>query len=266
MTAITRVKTPALPSGHVEQSSGYRSATGQYQRLDLYQRHMLCALARAGGEMSTSSLATDMDLIRSRMSQLSGAGMVIQVPGGWKLTSAARPIAQADARASMHVSLIVAQPNMLLQPCESYHERMIYKVCIQLFTGCPVILNVPLHRVINADTISRFLNEEDMRFATHPSAHFDVVVLGATSLRPILAIEADGDQHNHPDQVAQDTKKNRICHVVGLPLVRVRIRTQINEEKVVRQPGSQLTRLARAARPEHRGHEELASALTGLRR
>jgi hypothetical protein len=51
-------------------------------------------------------------------------------------------------------------------------------------------------------------------------AHFDFVVLDH-DLEPVLAVEFDGPSHTDPVQVARDCRKNRLCFIAGLPLLRV---------------------------------------------
>lgn len=51
-------------------------------------------------------------------------------------------------------------------------------------------------------------------------AHFDFVVLDAQHV-PVLAVEFDGPSHVDPEVVARDCRKNRLCFMAGLPLLRI---------------------------------------------
>lgn len=54
-------------------------------------------------------------------------------------------------------------------------------------------------------------------------AHFDMVVVGVDSFRPVAAVELDGATHEQdPLTMARDRLKNSICMNAGLPLLRVR--------------------------------------------
>lgn len=52
-------------------------------------------------------------------------------------------------------------------------------------------------------------------------SHFDFVVIDSDSTTPLFAVEFDGPFHRDPKQRSRDQKKNALCDIVGLPLLRV---------------------------------------------
>ncbi|AIZ44595.1 hypothetical protein QR90_05055 [Deinococcus radiopugnans] len=267
MTSPVPVLSHAKAVTPLRQPGRVMEAAGRYQMLELYQRRLLAALAAHQGEVPNDVVAAAVKMppgvTWGRMVRLCELGMARQSRVGWALEEAVADLARQDLKTSVHVALILPQPDLLRLPCDSLTERRVYTVCLALFAGCPVLPNVPLTRVIDAEAASPFLDASDQRFLTSRGAALDVVVLGA-GLMPVLAIEADGPQHDMEPQLGRDARKNRICRVAGLPLARVRVRQQMSEDVLAHHLGRALASAARDARMGQRGHEELALALSRL--
>lgn len=244
------------------------TAPGRYRELELFQQRLLAALAAHGGEASTTSLAAAAHapegVVRGRMIRLCEIGMARQTPGGWQLEPSVAGLAAEDLRRSLHVALVLPQEDLLRPPCDSHSERLIYRVCLALFQDSVVLPNVPLSRVIDPGAAAPCLEARDLEFLRHPNAALDIVVLSRITLMPALAIEADGPQHDGATQTERDGRKNRVCRVAGLPLVRVRMRERMSEDVLAHHLGRALGEVARLARPGQRGHDELASAISRL--
>lgn len=151
------------------------------------------------GEMPNDVLAAAVKMppgvAWGRMVRLCELGMARQSRGGWTLEEAVEGLARQDLKTLVYMALILPQPDLLRLPRASLTERRVYTVCLALFAGCPVMPNVPLTRVIDAKAAGPFLDASDQRFPTSPGVALDVVILKA-GLMPVLAIEADGPQHD----------------------------------------------------------------------
>ena len=240
-------------------------ARARYMSLELRQRRLLAALAAHDGEVPNDVLATAVQtppgVAFGLMVRLCEAGLALQTPAGWQLEDWVLPLAREDLASSVHVALVIPQDDLLRQPCDSVTERRVFRVCLNLFEGSVVLPNVPLSRVVDPDAASHYLDGEDRKFLAHPSTQVDIVVLGQ-SLLPVLAIEADGPQHDVDPQHSRDARKNRILRVAGLPIARLRVRDQMSDDVLAHHLGKALWEAARIARPSQRGHVELARALS----
>ncbi|AFD27794.1 DUF2726 domain-containing protein [Deinococcus gobiensis] len=235
--------------------------------LELRQRRLLAALAAHDGEVPNDVLASAVQsppgVAFGLMVRLCEIGMAVQTPAGWKLEDWALPLAREDLARSVHLALVIPQDDLLRPPCDSRTERRVFEVCTRLFEGSVVLPNVPLARVVDADAAQHYLDREDQRFLANPSTQVDIVVLGRRLL-PVLAIEADGPQHDADPQHSRDARKNRILRVAGLPVARLRVREQMSDDVLAHHIGRALWDAARIARPSQRGHVELARALSRL--
>ncbi|MEM9346207.1 MAG: DUF2726 domain-containing protein [Planctomycetota bacterium] len=66
------------------------------------------------------------------------------------------------------------------------------------------------------------------------SRHFDFVICDRSSLRPLLAIELDDASHRSDQARMSDAKKDAICRVAGLPMLRVRVRGSYDRHELKR--------------------------------
>jgi hypothetical protein len=65
-------------------------------------------------------------------------------------------------------------------------------------------------------------------------AHFDFTIHKETRAEALWAFEFDGPQHQSTQQARRDTRKNRICLLAGLPLLRIDDRhLNVNEKEAV---------------------------------
>lgn len=240
-------------------------ARARYMALELRQRKLLAALAAHDGEVPNDVLATAVQtppgVTFGTMVRLCEAGMAIQTPAGWKLEDWVLPLAREDLASSVHVALVIPQDDLLRPPCDSVTERRIFQVCLHLFEGSAVLPNVPLSRIVDPEAAGHYLDHEDRKFLGNPSTQVDIVILGK-SLLPVLAIEADGPQHDVDPQHSRDARKDRILRIAGLPVARLRVRAQMSDDALAHHVGKALWEAARIARPSHRGRVELARALS----
>lgn len=271
MTAIPHQEQPPLThAGRIltRRENGDPTAAGarsRYMALELGQRRLLAALARQNGEaphdVLAAAVASPAGVVFSLMTRLCERGLAVQTPGGWKLQGWVTPLAREDMTRSVHVALSIPQDDLLRPPCDSVMERRIFEACLQLFEGSVVLPNVPLARVVDVAAAAPYLDQADRTFLENPLTQLDIVVL-RKGLLPVLAIEADGTQHDAGPQYARDARKNRILHVAGLPMVRLRVRDRMSDDLLTRHLGRALWEAARIARPSQRGHVELARALS----
>lgn len=79
-----------------------------------------------------------------------------------------------------------------------------------------------------------FVNQhmENELFRYYLMAHFDFVIYDTYTLKPLCAIEFDGDYHReHKNVIENDKKKNFICEQVGFKLIRINSREIENDLK-----------------------------------
>lgn len=121
-----------------------------------------------------------------------------------------------------------------------------------------------LSDVIDATQARPHLGAAEHRFLIHPASELDAVVYSGYTLLPILAVEADGPQHDHEPQAGRDGLKNAICRLADLPLMRVRIDGQVSDDVLMHRLKRAIHPVAKSPRPGHRGYAELAEALARL--
>ncbi|GBF03896.1 hypothetical protein DAERI_010068 [Deinococcus aerius] len=268
--------TPPVTLTHAGQVTPVRQATtarvqgapARYRELELRHRRLLAVLAAHDGEVPTDVLAAAVKVppkvVFGLMVRLCEVGMAQQTVHGWRLEPCVAPLAKADLNESVFVSLVLPVPDLLRPPCDSTLERRIFAAVVLLFAGCAVVPNVTLSHVVDAEAARPFLGEPALKFLQSRHAELDVVVYGARTLLPILAVEADGPQHDAPVQAGRDRLKDSICRVAALPLLRVRIDARTSVDTLMHRLGRALHEVARAPRVEQRGHQELAEALARL--
>lgn len=80
------------------------------------------------------------------------------------------------------------------------------------------------------------LNEEEIKYITHPNTHIDFYIFNSIGDRFVLAIEVDGYKYHKKGmkQYERDLLKNGILEKYNLPYVRLKTNGS-NEEKVIRE-------------------------------
>ncbi|WP_291423106.1 DUF2726 domain-containing protein [Deinococcus sp.] len=243
-------------------------ASRRYGELELRQRRLLAALAAHDGEVPTDTLAAAVQVptraVFGMMVRLTEVGMAVQTPHGWALAASIRSLAQADLRSSVHISLILPVPDLLIPVCANPLERRIFRALVLLFPNCAVMANLRLSEVVDPVLAQPYLDSASLKFLAHPAAELDAVIYSGCSLLPVLAVEADVPQHDHPPQSGRDGLKNTICRLAGLPLMRVRIDAHVSDDVLMHRLRRALHQVAKSPRPGQRGHAELAEALARL--
>lgn len=269
---MTHTSVTLTHAGHVtplREASPARvlGAPARYQELELRHRRLLAALAAHDGAVPNAHLAAAVNIppkvVFGLMVRLCEVGMARQTPQGWELEDAIVPLAQADLSESVHIALVLPATDVLRLPCASDGERGVLQALVHLFPGCAVMSNVLLSHVVDAGAARAHLGEPAYQFL-RTRAELDAVVYSGTTLKPVLAVETDGPQHDVPPQDGRDGLKNTICRVAGLPLLRVRVYKATSQEALMRRLGRALHEVARSPRVEQRGHQEFAEALARL--
>lgn len=95
-----------------------------------------------------------------------------------------------------------------------------------------IFCHFPLRQIIK-DT--SFLSDEEIKYVLNSNTHVDFLIASRVSKKPVLAIETDGyTYHNkETEQYKRDVKKNHICQIYGLPVLRLSTKGS-NEEKRIR--------------------------------
>jgi len=81
------------------------------------------------------------------------------------------------------------------------------------------VYHLPIHRILKCYD---GLNDREVSFAKHPSAHVDFIIYSRHDKLPVLAIEVDGFKFhaNNEEQRVRDEIKDSIFRKKGLPLLR----------------------------------------------
>lgn len=108
----------------------------------------------------------------------------------------------------MEIRPIFSNPNE-----EKVHTILRRKLASTRFEVHPLKVN----RVLRE---RQFLSLQERRMMV--AGEFDFVIVTSADSRPVFAIEFDGLSHSAPKQATRDTIKNRLCHRVDFPLLRIR--------------------------------------------
>ncbi len=105
-----------------------------------------------------------------------------------------------------------------LKKFETSTEAQARRVLVRALQGTPYWVNAHtrLEDVIEADEGDDL---EDRRFLRN--AHFDLTIHRESRREVLWAFEFDGPTHERPEQRRRDVRKNRICLMAGLPLLRI---------------------------------------------
>ena len=112
-------------------------------------------------------------------------------------------------------------------------EKLLYdllKKVIKLeFKNLDIGIKIRLADIFN---ISKDKTDNDL-FYYGLSSHFDFVIFTKDNLKPMFAIELDGNNHRKDKRViANDIKKNSLCDIYNFPIVRISSRDKISELKI----------------------------------
>lgn len=197
----------------------------RYAELTPGDRRVLLVLGARPGPCSVDSLSAALDdtpeALQGQLRGLVALGMVEARPEGWALTDGVRSRVLPDLNAAVGARLVVACPQRLRGSGLTAGERVLARLCWEVFAPHVVTTHVPLRQVLDVQGVGALLDEGDRTFLGHGSAHLDVLVEHARTGEPLLALELDGPQHRESPQRERDVRKDRILRVAGLPLLRV---------------------------------------------
>lgn len=108
----------------------------------------------------------------------------------------------------------MALKKLLVNPCEDKTFRLLLKQTEgEEIYVCPKVSLKDVLPFENAQ-LSKELHDYCWK------AHFDFVVMTSES-DPLFAVEFDGRGHEEPDQAARDRKKDELCRIFSLPILRI---------------------------------------------
>lgn len=120
---------------------------------------------------------------------------------------------------------------MQLKDFNNASEAMARRVVVRALEGTPYWVNVHtrLEDVIQPDDGD---DPADVRFLRN--AHFDLTIHKESHRKALWAFEFDGPTHERPEQRRRDIRKNGICLLAGLPLLRINdTHLSVNEKQAV---------------------------------
>jgi hypothetical protein len=118
-----------------------------------------------------------------------------------------------------------------LRDFDNASEAMARRVVVRALEGTPYWVNVHirLEDVIKPDDGD---DPADVRFLRN--AHFDLTIHKESHRKALWAFEFDGPTHERPEQRRRDIRKNSICLLAGLPLLRINdTHLSVNEKQAV---------------------------------
>src|ERR1043165_3951638 len=100
----------------------------------------------------------------------------------------------------------------------NHSERISHEIILKVLadSGYIVLSAIPEKAVFNFNRSE--LNSQDWEH--YKNAIFDFLILDPKS-DPILAIEFDGPDHSRPGKKRSDIRKNRLCNLRELPILRI---------------------------------------------
>jgi hypothetical protein len=108
----------------------------------------------------------------------------------------------------------MALKNILVNPYEEKTFRLLLKQAeVEEVFVCPKVSLKDVFPFENAK-----LSKELVDFCW--KAHFDFVVMSRES-EPLFAVEFDGPSHDEPTQATRDRKKDELCRIFALPILRI---------------------------------------------
>lgn len=117
-------------------------------------------------------------------------------------------------------------------------ENLVYTLLSEVlgreyaFRHLGILCHFPLRELI-ADPMA--LPVDLRAYALHPQTHLDFLLINKVSKLPVLAVEVDGYSYHHAqhEQYQRDLKKNSICEICALPLLRLSTTGSEEELRIV---------------------------------
>ena len=96
----------------------------------------------------------------------------------------------------------------------------------ECFNGVDISVHAPLRQTVHLDDdmLASILTEQEIRYASNPLTHIDVLLHRKSDRSPLMAIEVDGTSFHAAGsaQSQRDALKDSICEKAGIPILRLR--------------------------------------------
>lgn len=246
-----------------------RTARDRWPKLDRYKRQLVAALTVVRSFDGWDDLARltgqDSKYLPGHWRKLVEAGMIIEGEGGksFRLNPHIRDLADLERSHSLVAQIVRANPDVRFKPMfNSLSEYTIYRLLVTLFPNHLVCPNVAPLAIFSYDRMREVLSREEFDYFL--KCLVDFVIVNTTTYFPILAFEVDSIWHDGNVQQARDEKKNRIFHVGGVNLIRLRAYGQPSEQAMRQQIGSKVQALLASA-PAPTGPVDLVAEIEAER-
>jgi hypothetical protein len=131
--------------------------------------------------------------------------------------------------------VIQAQAAPVAKPIfNSPREKMVYDLLTGLFPNYLVFPNMACNTIFDYEGMKQLIGEDD-DFRHFLMAIVDFCVVSTTDYRPMVAFEVDSSYHDSPEQMEKDGLKDKIFHLGGVPLIRLRPKVQQSDPEMKRE-------------------------------
>jgi effector-binding domain-containing protein len=116
-------------------------------------------------------------------------------------------------------------------------ENLAYSVIEKIlrtpeFSKIDCVMHSSLATLVKDDTL---LTEQEIRYASNPLTHIDILLFNKMDKSPVMAIEVDGTKYHAEGsrQAERDAVKNSVLSKCGIPILRIRTNESGERERII---------------------------------
>jgi hypothetical protein len=116
-------------------------------------------------------------------------------------------------------------------------ENLAYSVIEKIlrtpeFSKIDCVMHSSLATLVKDDTL---LTEQEIRYASNPLTHIDILLFNKMDKSPVMAIEVDGTKYHAEGsrQAERDAMKNSVLSKCGIPILRIRTNESGERERII---------------------------------
>lgn len=203
------------------------------------------------------------DWAEKHYDKLVETGMLLLSKDGYSVNPHIQPMLELESQHSVVGRIVRSQgTSAVKQVFNSQREFTIYQVMVQLCPNHLVFPNSSLQSIMSYEKMKELVDDDD--FGYYLRASVDIVVVSSTTYLPMLAIEVDSVWHDTERQQKNDSKKDRLFAVAGIPFMRLRPVGTPSENVIRGQVAEHLDDLIRTLRVDLPGYDQARILLEDL--
>ena len=252
----------------LEQKEQYeRTAVNRWPKLTQPARQILSVLDQIKSYRGFAELGSyaGMDAIwaERHYDKLVETGMVLVGPDGYSINPHIAPLLARENQHAVVGRIVRASGTTAVkQVFNSQREFTIYQVMVQLCPNHLVFPNCGLQSFMSYERMKELVVDDD--FGYYLRASVDILVVSSTTYLPLLAIEVDSNWHDTDRQKKNDSKKDRLFAMAGVPFLRLQPVGNPSEAVIRGQVAEHLDDLVRTLREDMPGYDQARALLTNL--